>query len=192
MKIFLPSQWIRNTLLDNEWLARTSFDMGISMWQCKVFYLGPLCSSPLLKQHNFFIVLQNYFWITLISCWSHAPKVPWLHLTLVGLAENVMAGVTQGSVTQNTVQREHTPAVKRLNSYGTVPWWESKKAVLQSIWYPWHLTWTCLFNFRNLGLSHQGAVGDKDFETFQRSTEKMRKEKNFTCLLLLSYKTWGK
>lgn len=44
-----------------------------------------------------------------------------LVLTLVGLAENVMIGVTQGSVTQNTVQSEHTPAVKRLNSYRAVP-----------------------------------------------------------------------
>lgn len=56
-----------------------------------------------------------------------------LHLTLIGLADNVIAGVTQGSVTQNTVQSEHTPAVKRLNSYRAVPWWESKKAGVQSI-----------------------------------------------------------
>lgn len=114
--------------------------------------------------------------MTLICCWSHGPQVQRLHLTLIGLADNVIAGVTQGSVTQNTVQSEHTPAVKRLNSYRAVPWWESKKAGVQSIWYPWHLTWTFLFNFRNLGLSHQGAVGEKHFETSQRSSKKLRKE----------------
>lgn len=35
--------------------------------------------------------------MTLISCCSHGPQVQHLHLTLVGPAENVMAGVTQGS-----------------------------------------------------------------------------------------------
>lgn len=79
---------------------------------------------------------------------------------------------------QNRAQSEHTPSVKRLSSHRAVPWQGSKQAVLQSIWYLWHLTWAFLFNFRNLDLSHQGAVHDKHFETSQRSAEKLRKEEN--------------
>lgn len=79
---------------------------------------------------------------------------------------------------QNRAQSEHTPAVKRLSSHRAVPWQGSKKAVLQSIWYLWHLTRAFLFNFRNLDLSHQGAVCDKHFETSQRSSKKLREEEN--------------
>jgi len=95
--------------------SRFSCDKGISIWQCKVLYLGPLCFSLLLKQYNFSCFAESFL-ITLISYWSHGPQVPCLHLTLAGLAENVMVGVIRGSATQNTVQSEQTPAVKRLNS----------------------------------------------------------------------------
>lgn len=66
----------------------------MSMWQCKVLDLGHLCS--LLKQCNF-SCFAELFLITLIICWSCGPQVQCLHLTSVGPAENVMAGVTCGS-----------------------------------------------------------------------------------------------
>lgn len=64
------------------------------MWKCKVLDLGHLCS--LLKQCNFSCFAELFLMI-LISCWSCGSQVQHLHLTLVGSAENVMAGVTCGS-----------------------------------------------------------------------------------------------
>lgn len=45
----------------------------------------------------YFSCFTELFLMTLISFWSRGPQVQSLHLTLVGPAENVMAGVTCGS-----------------------------------------------------------------------------------------------
>lgn len=64
------------------------------MWKCKTLDLGDL--SSLLKQCDF-SCFAELFLMPLISCWSRGPQVQHLHLTSVGRAENVMAGVTCGS-----------------------------------------------------------------------------------------------